>query len=130
VKRQRADFHHQTALLLLRQYDTIYLEDLRVANLVRNRQLAKRISDAGWAAFRAIRDAKAAGAGRRVVAVPPAYTSQDCSGCGTRVPKSLRVRTPVCTTCGLVLDRDENAARNLQAAGMHWAGQPRRGRAG
>jgi putative transposase len=122
VKRQRADFHHKTALRLLRTYDTIYLEDLRVANLVRNRQLAKSISDAGWAQFRAILEAKAACAGRRVVAVPPAYTSQDCSGCGERAPKSLSVRTHVCPSCGLMLDRDENAARNIQ-----WAGQALRG---
>ena len=122
VKRQRADFHHKTALALLKDYDTIYLEDLRVANMVRNHHLAKSISDAGWAQFRAILEAKAACAGRRVVAVPPAYTSQDCSGCGARVPKSLSVRTHVCTSCGLVLDRDENAARNIQ-----WAGQALRG---
>ena len=122
VKRQRADFHHKTASTLLRQYDTIYLEDLRVANMVRNHHLARSISDAGWAQFRTILDAKAACAGRQVVVVPPAYTSQDCSGCGTRIPKSLRVRTHVCTSCGLVLDRDENAARNIQ-----WAGQALRG---
>ena len=125
VQRQRADHHHKTALMLLRQYDTISLEDLRVANMVRNRRLAKSISDAGWAQFRTILEAKAACAGRRVIAVPPAYTSQDCSGCGARIPKSLSVRTHVCRYCGLVLDRDENAARNLQ-----WAGQALRGLAG
>jgi putative transposase len=122
VQRQRADFHHKTALALLTDYDTIYLEDLRVANLVRNKHLATSISDAGWAAFRSILEAKAACAGRRVVAVPAQYTSQDCSGCGERVPKSLSVRTHVCTSCGLVLGRDENAARNIQ-----WAGQALRG---
>ena len=125
VQRQRQDFHHKTALHLLREHDTIYLEDLRVANMVRNPHLAKSISDAGWAAFRTILEAKAACAGRRVVAVPPAYTTQDCSGCGTRIPKSLSVRTHVCRSCGLVLDRDENAARNIQ-----WAGQALRGLAG
>ncbi|HEX8033811.1 MAG TPA: transposase [Ktedonobacterales bacterium] len=125
VQRQRRDFHHKTALGLLRQYDTIYLEDVRVANLVRNRHLSKSISDAGWAQFRSILEAKAACAGRQVVAVPPAYTSQDCSGCGVRVPKSLSVRTHVCTSCGLMLDRDENAAKNIQ-----WAGQALRGVAG
>ncbi|MGZ3663652.1 MAG: RNA-guided endonuclease InsQ/TnpB family protein [Ktedonobacterales bacterium] len=125
VQRQRRDFHHKTARSLLQQYDTIYLEDLRVANMIRNHHLAKSISDAGWYAFRTILEGKAVYAGRRVVAVPPAYTSQDCSGCGTRIPKSLSVRTHVCTSCGLILDRDENAARNIQ-----WAGQALRGLAG
>ena len=125
VKRQRTDFHHKTALLLLRRYDTICLEDLRVVNMVRNRHLAKSISDAGWAQFRAILEGKAAYAGRRVIAVPAQYTSQDCSGCGARVPKALSMRTHICTNCGLILDRDENAARNIQ-----WAGQALRGLAG
>jgi putative transposase len=125
VRRQRRDFHHKTALTLLRDYDTVYLEDLRVANLVRNHHLAKSISDAGWAAFRAMLEAKAVWAGRRVFAVPPAYTSQDCSGCGARVRKSLSVRTHICPFCGLVLDRDENGARNV-----HGRGQRLRGLAG
>ncbi|MGZ3673856.1 MAG: RNA-guided endonuclease InsQ/TnpB family protein, partial [Ktedonobacterales bacterium] len=86
------------------------------------RHLSKSISDAGLAAFRAILEAKAACAGRQVVTVPPAFTTQDCSGCGTRIPKSLSVRTHVCTSCGLVMDRDENAAKNIQ-----WAGQALRG---
>src|SRR5260221_3489606 len=124
VKRQRADFQHKTALALLREYDMIYLEDLRVANLVRNRHLAKSISDAGWAQFRAILDAKAACAGRRVIAVPAQYTSQDCSGCGTRVAKSLSVRTHVCPSCGLMIDCDENAACNIQRAGQALRGVP------
>src|SRR5260221_3260113 len=114
VQRQRADFHHKTALALLREHDVIYLEDLRVANMVRNPHLAKSITDAGWAAFRSILEGKAAYAGRRVVAVPPAYTTQDCSGCGERIPKSLSVRTHVCANCGLVPVRDANPTRNLQ----------------
>ena len=122
VKRERQDFHHKTALQLVRAYDVIFLEDLRVANLVQNSHLSKSISDAGWAQFRTILEGKAVYAGRRVVAVPPAYTSQDCSGCGERVEKSLSVRTHICPRCGLVLDRDENAARNIQ-----WAGQALQG---
>jgi putative transposase len=127
VQRQRRDFHHKTALLLLRTCDTVYLEDLRVANMVRNHRLAQSISDAGWAAFRVILEGKAAYAGRRVVAVPPAYTSQECSGCGERVRKSLSVRTHVCLRCGLVLDRDENAALNILRLGQELsrAGQAR-----
>jgi len=120
VQRQRQDFHHKEGLKLLQQHDTIYLEDVQVANMVRNHRLAKSISDASWAQFRAILEAKAVYAGRRVVAVPPAYTSQDCSGCGERVRKSLSVRTHICPNpeCGLVLDRDENAARNIERAGQ------------
>jgi putative transposase len=125
VQRQRRDFHHKTALALLQQYDTIYLEDLQVRNLVRNHHLAKSISDAAWRQFRTILEAKAACAGRQVSAVPPAYTTQDCSGvlpdgrrCIQRVAKSLSVRTHVCPSCGLVLDRDENAAQNIRRAGQ------------
>jgi putative transposase len=122
VKRQRRDFHHKTARDLLSQYDVIFLENLKVANLVQNSHLAKSISDAGWGQFRTILEGKAVYAGRRVIAVPPAYTSQNCSGCGERVEKSLSVRTHICPSCGLVLDRDENAARNIK-----WAGQALQG---
>jgi putative transposase len=118
VQRQRRDFHHKTALALLRQYDVAYLEDLQVRNMVRNHYLAKSISDAGWAMFRTILTSKAAYAGKWVVAVPPAFTTQDCSGCGERVPKSLSVRTHVCPCCEVVFDRDENAALNIRRAGQ------------
>jgi putative transposase len=141
VQRQRTDFHHKTALELVRQYDTIYLEDLQVANMShrpapkpdgqggylhngasQKAGLNTSIQDAGWYSFRIILEGKAAYAGRRVVAVPPAYTSQDCSGCGERVEKSLSVRTHVCISCGLILDRDENAARNIQWRGHRLQG--------
>ena len=125
IQRQRRDFHHKAALALLRRYDVISLEDLQVRNMARNYHLAKSISDASWGQFRTILTFKAACAGKWVIAVPPAFTSQDCSGCGERVPKSLSVRTHVCPSCGLVMDRDENAARNIQ-----WAGQALWGLAG
>jgi putative transposase len=124
VRCQRTDFHHKTALALVREHDTIYLEDLQVRNLVRNQHLAKSISDAGWAQFRTILGGKAAYAGRRVIAVNPAYTSQGCSGCGALVQKCLSVRTHVCTACGLVMDRDENAAINILRAGQALRGVP------
>jgi putative transposase len=128
VRRQRRDFQHKTALALVRQYDTIYLEDLRVANMVRNRHLSKSISDASWAQFRTILSFKAVCAGRRVVAIPPAYTSQDCSSYEERVYKALSVRTHICPRCGLVLDRDKNAALNILRLGQEQhsrAGQAR-----
>jgi putative transposase len=92
VQCQRRDFHHKTAQYLLKTYDTISLEDVQVRNLVRNHHLAKSISDAGWSAFLAILSCKAGAAGKTVVAVLPAYTSQACSGCGVLVHKGLSVR--------------------------------------
>jgi putative transposase len=143
VRRQRTDFHQKTALLLVRQYDTIYHEAIQPANLSRRPAPvpdgnggflyngAKRkaglntsIHDAGWGQFLHILACKAAWAGKRVEAVNPAYTSQNCSGCGERIQKSLSVRTHVCTNCGLVLDRDENAARNIQWRGQRLRGVP------
>jgi putative transposase len=82
VRRQRQDVHHKTALALVRATDVLSQEDVQTANLVRNHHLAKSISDAGWAAFLTILSYKAACAGRRVVSVTPAFTSQLCSGCG------------------------------------------------
>jgi putative transposase len=125
VRRQRTDFHHKTALTLVRENDTIYHEDLQVANMVKNPHLAKSIQDAGWSAFLAILSYKAACAGRRVVAVPPAFTSQICSGCGVMVQKGLSIRWHSCPDCGTELHRDHNAARNIQ-----WRGQRLRGLAG
>ncbi len=124
VRRQREDFHHKEALKLVQQNDVIYVEDLQVANMVKNHHLAKSISDAGWAQFRDILTFKAECAGKSVVAVPPHYTSQDCSRCGMRVPKSLSVRTHVCPYCELVMDRDENGALNVKGAGQAHRGAP------
>jgi putative transposase len=125
VRRQRADFHHKTALALVQTNDTIYHEDLQTANMVKNHHLAKSIQDAGWSKFLSILAAKAAYAGRRVVAVPPAYTSQACSGCGVIVQKGLSVRWHRCPDCGTSLHRDHNAAKNI-----HWRGQRLRGLVG
>jgi putative transposase len=125
VRRQRADCHHQTALALVRQYDTIDHDDLQVANLVRTHFLATSIAAAGWSAFLPILSFKAASAGRSVLAVDPAYTSQTCSGCGVLVQKGLSVRWHSCPDCGTSLQRDHNAAKT-----MHWRVQRLRGHAG
>lgn len=114
VERARRDFHMKTALSLVRQYDLIAVEDLAVRRLAEG-MLAKSVHDAAWSQFFAILSFKAVEAGKRVVAVNPSGTSQSCSGCGG-VPeerKTLRVRVHRCAACGLVLDRDVNAARNI-----------------
>ena len=118
VRRQRQDFHHKTALALVKANDTIYHEDLQPANMVRNHHLAKSIADVGWGAFLTILTYKAACAGRRVVAVNPAYTSQRCSGCGDIVSKGLSVRWHSCPECGTSLHRDHNAAKNIERLGQ------------
>jgi putative transposase len=145
VRRQRADLHHKTALALVRAYDTLYVEAIRPANLSRRPEpkpdgngkgsydhngatrkagLNKSIQDAGWGHFLWILAYTAACAGKRVEAVSPAYTSQDCSGCGERILKSLSVRTHACTNCGLILDRDLNAAKNILWLGQRLRGAP------
>jgi putative transposase len=118
VRRQRPDFHHKTALALVREYDAIYHEDLQVRNLVRNHRLAKSISDAGWSAFLSILSYKAACAGREISAVNPAFTSQTCSGCGVLVHKGLSVRWHACPDCGTSLHRDHHAAKNIERLGQ------------
>jgi putative transposase len=122
VKRQRQDFHHKEARTLVQGYDVIYHEDLRVANMLRNHHLAKSIADAGWSAFLTILAYKAACAGRRVVAVNPAFTRQTCSGCGVLVQKGLSVRWHSCPACGTSLHRDHNAAKNRERLGQSLRG--------
>jgi putative transposase len=122
VRRQRADFHHRTALTSVRANDVIYHEDVQTANMVRNHHLAKSIADAGWSAFLSILCFKAACAGRRVIAVSPAYTSQTCSGCGVIVSKGLSVRWHACPECGTSLRRDHKAAMNRERLGQRLRG--------
>lgn len=118
VQRQREDFARKTANALITSSDLIAYEDLQIHNLLRNRHLAKSIADAAWGNF--LRWVKYYGELHAipVIAIKPEFTSQDCSACRTRVKKSLSVRTHICPTCGLVLDRDENAARNILAKAL------------
>lgn len=124
VRNCRKDFHHKVARNLVGSYGFITAEDLRVANMVRNRSLAKSISDAGWGQFVSILQAKAEYAGREMVLVNPRNTSQTCSGCRAHVLKPLSERVHACHVCGLVLHRDVNAARNILALGRSVQGKP------
>ena len=113
VQRQREDFARKTASTLVSSHDLIAYEDLQIRNMVKNHHLAKSIHDAGWGTF--ISWVKAYGLMHNVpvIAVAPQFTSQECSACGALVKKSLSVRTHICTSCGVVLDRDLNAALNI-----------------
>lgn len=118
VARQREDFARKTASTLITSHDLIAYERLKIANLVRNHKLAKSISDAAWGRFLWWLNYYGVIHSIPVIAVEPAFTSQDCSACGTRVKKSLSVRTHICLGCGLVLDRDQNAALNILAKAL------------
>ena len=121
VSRQRKDFANKMALCVVKSSDFVAYEDLQVKNMVKNRKLAKSISDAAWSQFTQWLQYLGNVYGKTVVAVAPQYTSQDCSGCGTTIKKSLSVRTHICS-CGLVLDRDHNAAQNILAKALRQTG--------
>ncbi len=122
VQRRRRDFVVKTAKALVESSDFIAYEKLSVRNLVKNRKLSKSISDASWSQFLGWVERYGMLYKRPVVAVPAQYTSQDCSGCGTRVKKALSIRTHVCPKCYLMIDRDENAAINILVRGLNIAG--------
>lgn len=112
VANVRRDFHHKTARAIVQKYDRIAVEDLNVWGLARG-MLAKAVQDAGWGQFVAILTSKAEDAGRVFARVDPNGTSQECSACGGRVAKTLRVRVHRCP-CGCVMDRDTNASINVE----------------
>jgi putative transposase len=112
ISRQREEHACRMARCVCRSNDLIAYEDLRIKNLVKNHCLAKSINDAGWYQFRKWLEYFGVKFGKITVAVNPAYTSQECSSCGTHVKKSLSMRTHTCQ-CGFVLDRDWNAALNI-----------------
>ena len=122
VSRQRKDFAVKTARCVVRSNDLIAYEDLQVRNMVKNHKLAKSISDASWSMFRDWVEYFGKVFGKVTVAVPPHYTSQNCSTCGTITKKSLSERTHQCSHCGTVLDRDHNAALNILAIGLNRVG--------
>jgi len=113
VERQRKDFVVKLARCVIQSSDLVAIEDLQVRNMVKNHHLAKSISDASWSMFRQWLEYFGQVFGVPVVAVPPQYTSQDCSNCGTTVKKALSNRTHQCHHCGHIQDRDWNAAINI-----------------
>jgi putative transposase len=113
VSRQRKEYCKRVAYSVIQSNDLVAYEDLNVKGLVRNRHLAKSISDAGWSTFRQWLEYFGFKYGKVTVAVPPHNTSQNCSCCGKKVKKSLSTRTHVCLHCGFIADRDINAAINI-----------------
>ncbi|MFD7409487.1 RNA-guided endonuclease InsQ/TnpB family protein [Streptomyces sp. NPDC059866] len=116
---RRRDCLHKLTTRLVRDNQTLVIEDLTVRSMVKNRSLARAISDAAWAEFRSMLEYKAAWYGREVIAVDRFFPSSKlCSACGTlQGQMPLNVRSWTCV-CGTVHDRDVNAAKNLLTAGL------------
>ena len=125
VQRQREDFARKEANALVTSCDLLAFEHLQIRNMKRNRHLAKSIHDAGWGTF--LRWVKHYGMVHAipVLAVEPHFTSQECSNCKRIVKKSLSMRTHICPGCGLILERDYNAALNIliKALGLYLGAQ-------
>ena len=121
ISRQRKDHAMKLARCVISSNDVVAYEDLRIKNLVKNHCLAKSINDASWYQFRVWLEYFGKVFEKITVAVNPQYTSQECSSCGVIVKKTLSTRTHVCK-CGCVMDRDENAARNILRRGLGTVG--------
>ena len=117
IRHQRLDFTRKLAKETVTQYDLIAIEDLNIRGLARTR-LAKSVTDAAWGLFAACLNFKAEEAGKTIVAVDPRGTSQRCSRCSEKVPKTLSERWHNCPRCGLSIGRDHNAAINIHALGL------------
>jgi putative transposase len=113
VVNQRVDYLHKVSHRLVAENDLIAIENLSLGFMNRNSHLSLSSHEAGFGLFRQMLEYKAESAGIQVIAVKPSNTTQACSGCGSIVQKDLSVRVHECPHCGLVLDRDVNAARNI-----------------
>jgi putative transposase len=119
VTRARRDYHHKQALNLVRENQAVYVEDLNIVGMVRNRRLARAIHDAGWAQFARLLEEKAERYGRTLAKVSRWLpSSKTCSACGHVMDTMpLKVREWACPSCATVHDRDHNAALIILAAG-------------
>lgn len=122
VSRQRKDSAVKLARCVVISHDIVAFEDLKIKNLVKNRHLSKSISDASWGILRQWIEYFGKVFDVETIAVPPHFTSQDCYQCGARIKKSLSTRTHACA-CGLVLDRDTLAGRNILNRGLNTLGR-------
>jgi putative transposase len=122
IKFKRQNFTHQNSRQIVDRFGVICVEDLQVNRMTHNHCLAKSIHDAAWSGFFSQLESKAEEAGRQLVKVSPAYTSQDCSRCHHRQYMPLSERTYHCPCCLLSIDRDLNAALNIRAVGLHSLG--------
>lgn len=116
IARKRNDLLHKISSYYSKKYDIVFLERLRIPNMVKNPHLARYILDSGWGTFKTMLEYKA----KLMIEVEPAYTSINCSRCSNPVSKTLAVRTHRCNNCGLVIDRDYNASLNILYRGLSY----------
>lgn len=126
IANKRKNFAHQLSRQLVNQYGVIVFEKLNEQGMLQNHHIAKSIHDAAWRQLIQFSMYKAVEADRAVVLVDPKGTSQRCSHCGMVVQKSLSIHIHDCPSCGLKIDRDENAALNILALGLESLGVNRR----
>ena len=123
IANKRKDYLHKLTTALVKKYDVIAIEDLKVKNLQHNHNLAKAIANASWRMFRQMLEYKCKWYGKKLIAVDPAYTSQLCSTCGyPSGKKPLEIREWTCPQCGTRHDRDINAAVNILHRGLKAVG--------
>jgi len=118
VNDRRLDFLHKATTWMADRYSRVHVEDLNVAGMAQGLSLGKSIHDASWGRALRLLEYKLEERGWELIKVDPRFTSQTCSGCGMLVSKSLSERVHRCSICGLVLDRDLNAARNILRKGI------------
>jgi putative transposase len=124
IANQRREFAHQESRKLVNRFAIVVFEKLNIRGMLKNHCLSKSIADAAWSQLVSLTSYKAENAGRRAVQVNPRNTSQMCSGCGELAEIDLSVRIFHCTGCGLVIDRDHNAAINILRLGLQSLGVP------
>ena len=121
ISNQRKDYLHKISHYIISENQVIVIEDLKVSNMIKNHKLAKSIADVSWSEFRRQLEYKSEWYGRELIIAPSNYaSSQLCSNCGNKSSqtKDLSCRTYICSVCGMEMDRDINASKNLLKLAM------------
>ena len=121
ISNQRKDYLHKISHYIISENQVIVIEDLKVSNMIKNHKLAKSIADVSWSEFRRQLEYKSEWYGRELIIAPSNYaSSQLCSNCGNKSSqtKDLSCRTYICPVCGMIMDRDINASKNLLKLAM------------